>query len=252
MKRTLRFKVTFSFSLLIILLVAAGFMSHREFESMGKSINSVLKNNYESIKISKTMLDAMINEDKGVVRYVLNSREQGRNLIEKANGDMRAALENARGNITESDEGELIAVIEEGYEKYHDAVLKILNTADGRKIASEYEQVAHDHAIVLQEDINKLISINQDKMYAQSLFLSDSAARALMPILVSIGVSVVFVLVLLYFFRIYLMQPLQRIIEKLKGYYRGGIRIDAKITTDDEFKLLENEINNLVERLKSK
>ncbi len=63
MKKSLKIKIFLSFLLLILMLVVAGVMSILELRKMGDSVETVMKDNYQSIEASKTMLDAVERED---------------------------------------------------------------------------------------------------------------------------------------------------------------------------------------------
>lgn len=72
----------------------------------------------------------------------------------------------------------------------------------------------------------------------------------MMPGIVSIVAAIVFALLLNFFISEYFINPINRLIDGVKSYYSEKGRIDAKINLKDEIKALEDEINNLIGRLK--
>ena len=248
----MKFKVTVSILLLIVLLVTAAYFSYREFNSLSSSIDNVLKNNYESIKFSKDMLEAVTEESNGIVKYILNDKSTELKIIDDCFNKMNNAIGDAKKNITEKDEEKLILTIEKEYNQFHEAVLLILNTEQSETMEAIYDDKIYNNLIKLQENINILIEVNQDKMYEKSDFLKQSGHRTLMPILVSIGASVIFVLTLLFFFYIYVLQPVSTITNLVKEHPSDKSFIDARLSINDEFNKLIEEINNLIGRIKSR
>ena len=55
----MKWKIFYSFSLLIGLLIAAGIVSIIEFKLLSNTFEKVLENNYKSIEASKEMLESM-------------------------------------------------------------------------------------------------------------------------------------------------------------------------------------------------
>lgn len=98
--------------------------------------------------------------------------------------------------------------------------------------------------------INNLMVLNQDQMYAQSAIMKENSQRAMMPGIISVVAAVLFAILLNIFISIYFINPIHKLIEEIKSFYPEKERIEAKITSKDEIKTLENEINNLIRRIK--
>ena len=77
MIRSLKIKILLSLSLLILMLMAAGIMSILEFRKIGDSVDSVLKNNYQSIESAKRMTDALEQADRGILFWIIGDRDFG-------------------------------------------------------------------------------------------------------------------------------------------------------------------------------
>ena len=80
--------------------------------------------------------------------------------------------------------------------------------------------------------------------------MKENSKRAIMPAIVSIIAAIVFAFLLNFFISIYFIHPLHRLVEEVRTYYPERGPIDARITSSDEIKALENEINNLIGRSK--
>lgn len=249
---SLSVKLGISLVLLLLLLLSAGYMSLKEYNRLGEAFKWILDDNYESIKISNAMLSAIIDEDKGVIQFLLGNEESGKMLINTSHQTMLKLLAEVSENITEKNEDSLVLIVQEKYYQFHGVVSQILESGHPEKTLVAYETLTHPLLRNLQMNVNELIVVNQNEIYNQSLNLSEGAVRALMPILVSIAASIAFVLILFYFLQLYLIWPIRRIVKSLRNQDADVHKIDAKISSDDEMKLLQNEINSLIERTKFK
>ena len=108
MKKSLKIKIFLSFLLLILMLVVAGVMSILELRKMGDSVETVMKDNYQSIEASKTMLDAVEREDSGVLIWMLGDSTKGSQIIEQANSVMQKSMQDAPLNLSETNEDEYV------------------------------------------------------------------------------------------------------------------------------------------------
>lgn len=71
----------------------------------------------------------------------------------------------------------------------------------------------------------------------------------MMPAIVSIAAAVIFALLLYFFITLYFIQPTKQLINAVMEFYPEKGRLNANIATKDEFKTLEEEINNMIYRL---
>lgn len=251
MAKSLKIKIFLSFLLLILMLLVAGVMSILEFRKMGSSVETVMKNNYQSIESSKTMLDAVEREDSGVLMWMLGDSTKGNETIQQSHSVMLNALQNARLNISEINEEDYVQKIENEYLAFHASVQKI--TALHNNLQDDKELYSNELSGLFmgtKNAINNLMVLNQDQMYAQSAIMKENSQRAMMPGIISVVAAVLFAILLNIFISIYFINPIHKLIEEIKSFYPEKERIEAKITSKDEIKTLENEINNLIRRIK--
>jgi len=250
MIRSLQIKLVLSLSLLVVMLLAAAVMSMREFRNMGDSVKGVLNNNFSSIEAAKRMMDALEREDSGLLLWIIGEQEEGSQTIQASQAIIRSALEDAVKNITETDEPRHISDITESYDAYHASVLSILEGALPPAEAKEiYNSKTQSLFFSAKKAVNALLMLNQEQMYHQSEIIQERSRRAMMPAFISLVAAVLFALLLFYFIRIYFFRPVKKLTENIRDYYPEKGRLDACIATRDEFKQLEEEMNNLISRL---
>lgn len=254
MIRSLKIKILLSFILLIIMLLGAGLMSILEFRNMENSMDKVLKNNYQSLESAKRMTNALEREDKSILLWLIGDRDSGiETIIHHADSTIRSAISETEANITEADNLKYISAINTAYEKYQTSVLKIVDN-EGSLIEEKnrYETETQTLFFNTKKAIDNLMALNQDQMYRQSGIVKEKSRRAMMPTIVSIAAAVIFVLLFNFFIAIYFSHPIKRLINSVKEFYPEKCRLNAHIASKDEFKILEEEINNMIYRLLKK
>lgn len=251
MVKSLKIKIILSLSLLILMLMAAGAMSILDFEKIGSSVDIVLKNNYQSIESAKKMLDAVEREDSGILLWMIGNKDAGIETVWSADSIIRKAIVNMEKNITEANEPRYVIAVMDEYEQYHSSVKKILE--DGRS-AEEFKRIYDTETDSLflktKEAINNLMVLNQDQMYRQAGIVKEQSRRAMMPAIVSIAAAIIFALLLYFFIHTYFIRPVRQLISSVKEYYPEKGQLVAGIVSKDEFKKLEQEINQLIYRLR--
>ncbi len=250
MIKSLKIKILISLALLILMLAIAGIMSIVEFKSIGNSVNQVLENNYQSIELAKSMLDAIEREDSGILLWMLGDTQIGRETIVESNSSFQQSFEKTTKNITEENEEKYIDAIKEHYEKYHASILEIINHASSlNENKLRYDRQATPSFLEIKKAINDLMVLNQDQMYKQSSVVKEKSRRAMMPAIVSIMAAIVFAILLNFFISVYFINPLKQLINEIKGFYPEQLRLHTRINSKDEIKTLQEEINNLIYRL---
>lgn len=247
MFKSLRTKIFLSFLLLVLLLVTAGVMSIMEFDKLGNSVSDVLKNNYQSVESAKSMLNALERQESGILMWMLGEKEESEKTIHASDSVMQIAILSAQANITEHNEDSYVADIIESYNKYNSGVTDILKSNGDAKLKYTNE-ISMDFADT-RNAIYALMAINQDNIYNQSNKIIDDTQRAMMPAVVSIIGAIIFAVILNFFISLYFINPLKRLVKGVRGYYAEQGLLDCGITSDDEIKKLEDEINKLITRM---
>lgn len=250
MIKSLKIKILLSFTLLILMLAIAGIMSIVEFKNIGNSVNEVLENNYQSIELSKSMLDAIEREDSGILLWMLGDTQTGRETIAASDSTFRRSIDKTEKNITEENEEIHIESIKKHYATYRASILDIINHSSSlSENKRKYDLEATPAFFKIKEAINDLMVLNQDQMYKQSSVVKEKSKRAMMPAIVSIVAAVIFAILLNFFISVYFINPLKQLIKSIKGFYPEQVRLHTHITSKDEIKTLEEEINSLIARL---
>ena len=251
MIKSLKIKIVLSLSLLILMLMAAGVISILDFKKIGNSVDTVLKNNYQSIESAKKMLDAVEREDSGILLWLIGNKDSGIETVLGSDSIIRKAIVDIEENITETNEAQYVRAIMDEYEQYYSSVMTILESGhNAEKSKLIYYSGTDSLFLKTKEAINRLMVLNQDQMYRQAGIVKEQSRRAMMPAIVSIAAAIIFALLLYFFIGTYFIRPVRQLINSIKEYYPEKGRLSTGIVSKDEFKELEEEINQLIYRLR--
>lgn len=246
----IKFKILAGFALLIVMLLIAGVMSFYEFSQIGKSVKSLIDDNYKTIEASKTMIEALEREDSGILLLVSGKWKEGRTILKSADSLFLSAFSLAKNNLTEKDEDKFIEDIKKSYiifkEKWE---LPIVGTYKENSI-NWYLTDVHQCFLDVKLDVEALMNLNQTNMYKEASELKEQAHRAIMPGIIAIISALIFLIFFNFFIGFILVRPIKKIINAVKNYHSSSQNFDADLTNQDDFKTLEYEIQQLLIRLK--
>lgn len=242
-------KILAGFLLIIIMLLIAGAMSIFEFSRIGKSVKALIDDNYITLKASKTMIEALEREDSGILLLIAGKWEKGRSILNSADSSFLLAFNLAKNNITEENEEIHIKNIKESYLKFKSIwKLPVVGT-DKQNSSNWYLNDVHENFLNAKQEVEALISLNQTSMYEEASDLKNQSIRAIMPGIVAISFALIFLIIFNFFIGLILVRPINKIINSVKGYHSYSHNFSADIKNHDEFKILENEIQKLTQRL---
>lgn len=245
----IKFKILSGFILIIMMLVIAGLVSVYEFSRLSKSVTALIDDNYKTIEASKTMLEALEREDSGILLLLSGHWKTGREILDSADSLFLAAFYIAKNNITENNEDDYIEQINQSYLKFKERwEPPIVGTTKENSIDWYFADL-HDYFLAAKNDVRALMILNQNSMYQESTKLKEKAHRAIMPGIIAIIASLVFMVMFNFLISRYYVKPIVDIIRTLKTHTSQSQSFDAGIVTNDEFKELEKEIQNLIYRI---
>ncbi len=249
MKHTLRLKILAGFGLLIAMLFLAGTISIIEFTRLSRSVNSLINNNYKTINAARSMLEALEREDSGILLLILGQWKEGRILLESSDSAFAVSLDIAMNNITEPNEEEYVQRVRDQYRMYRSAWERpIVDTGKEGNI-NWYQEHVHQYFLNVKAAVDDLMTLNQVSMYREATLLREKSKRAIMPGIVSIAAALLFLFLFNFFISRYFVQPLVRLKNAVQEYHPSDNFLQADISSRDEIKMLENEINQLIKRL---
>jgi HAMP domain-containing protein len=249
MIKKLKLKILAGFMLLAFMLLVAGILSVSEFSRLSSSVNSLIEDNYKTIEAAKSMLEALDREDNGILLLLLGQWDGGRTAINSADSSFMAALMIARGNQTEVDEDKYVDAVSTNYGSFKEIWEKPLVNTDKEGSINWYKNDIHKAFLETKYAVENLMNLNQQSMYAEASQLKEKSKRAIMPGIVAIISAFIFLILFNFFISKYFISPLHKLSEAVKSVQPYDKRLISTVKSNDELKILEHEINNLLERL---
>src|SRR5258708_7657923 len=115
---SLRGKLAFSYGLLIVIIVALSAWGVYNFARLGRIVDVILINNYQSIVAAEDMKEALDREDSAAQFSIAGQVERARQQFAANAEKFPAKYELAASNITEPGEDKIVADIDAEYHVY--------------------------------------------------------------------------------------------------------------------------------------
>jgi len=250
MRNKLKLKILAGFMLLLALLIVAGTISIIEFIKLSRSVNSLIEDNYMTIGASRTMLEALERKDSGVLLFLLDQNDDGREIISSADSAFHDAFIIAANNITETNEDKHLENISSLYNIFSSKVELAVSVQPNEGRINFYHSEVYFTFIDVKHAVNELMTLNQNKMYAEASLLKEKSYRAIMPGIVAIIGAGVFSLILSFFISKYYVSPLSNLADAIRKFHPNDKQLSSDLKPDDEIKKIELEVNQLIARLK--
>jgi HAMP domain-containing protein len=246
----LRFKILSGFFILAIMLACAGVVSIYELLSIGSSVNRLLSDNYQSINAAKTMIEALEREDSGVLLVLSGKWQTGRKTIETADLEFQQAFETAKNNITIPGEAEYVDSIASKYRAFKELWQEPMPGAEQDRNLDWYFEEIHKAFQAAKTSVQELMMLNDETMYRTASGLQNRASRAIMPGIVAILSSLVFVLIFNYFINYYVTRPINILARAVENNIKTGAPVNIEIESRDELHNLASAIKELAAQRK--
>jgi len=250
---SLKTKITFSFALLIFMLIVAGLMSLSEFKKVSSSADQTIKNHYASIEQSKSILESLEHENTGLLlMFLTGNTEEGMKIISESDSTIQKIIAESAARAIEKEEKDYLRTIDEEYQKFHSSVLTACRKANSIPLDERnklYLTEIHPLFSSAKSAVDVFVKHNQENIICQASFVSQRSKRAIMPALVSIIAAILFSIILNFFINEYFVSPIKKITEAVSSFYPEQYNLNIKINSKDEIKELEKEINKMILRL---
>jgi methyl-accepting chemotaxis protein len=244
---SIKYKILSGFSILALLLIIAAIISIYEFRQVSHSVDAILEDNFKSMNASKTMIEALEAEERGLLLLMLGSYEMGIATLERADSLFYAGFVIAKNNISLPNEQLYINEIESYYAEYKRIWVRPMLNDNQTKVDVEwYKANAIPLYTKVKSSVTELLNINNRNIYLISSELKNRARRAIMPGIVAIISALLFTLIFNYFINYYIVRPILNIIHAIQLHSKNKVSYNVKIETRDEIHELNNSIQNLL------
>ncbi len=250
--QNLRLQLLLSHLLIILLMgfVLAG--SVVAFSWLGRSIDRILHDNYQSVTAAQTMKEALERQDNSLVLFLAGQKERAKAQYEASAPVFARAYHTEAGNVTEVGEKEIADAIGSEWASYQRKARALLYA--NPPLAPESAQAAYfstlEPAFVhLRAQAQAVQDLNQS-----AIFKADKAAReeAKRDTLLGVGVSVFALLIglvtALHTVNVAL-HPLTSLARQAEAVGTGQLNQQIAVRRTDEIGVLAQSFNTMIEKL---
>ena len=250
---SLRRKLAFSYGLLIVLILAVSAWSVYHLKHLGRAIDVILVNNYQSITAAENMKEALERQDSAAMFFIASHGDKAREQFETNGQRFAEQLEIAQGNITEPGESEIVADISLKHQAYKKDLETFLSRAPPRQtgeLSNIYFERLEPSFLSLKNRLDDLLHLNQRAMVAandRAVFVSK---RGEISTAVTAVVAITLALLFAWRFTRYVVDPISLLAEKAKRVGDGDFDQHISVSSKDEIGVLATEFNRMLVRLR--
>lgn len=249
--KSLRRKLTFSYGLLIIIILAVSAWSVYHLVHLGRAIDVILVNNYKSILAAEGMKEALERQDSAAMFFIASHADKARQQFEASSRKFTQEFEIAANNITEKGEPEIITDIYARYRAYQSALENFLkSTATPAEQSRIYFEKLEPQFVTLKNRLDDLLRLNQEAMVAANDRAASVSGRAEISTAVTTVLALTLALLFAWKFTSYVVDPISVLTEKARLIGEGDFDQHITVSSKDEIGVLAAEFNRMLARLR--
>ena len=249
---SLRTKLTVGLGFLFLIIFGLVIYSSFQIQQLSKDADNILKDNYASLQYCKNMLIALDDMNSTVSSKILSSGQgkaysYDQQLFESGKSTFDSNLNAEKHNITEIDENEYVAELDNDYGLFLSLSRQI--SEKGGNLSLYFNDFL-PAASKARQTIVKIDDLNMQAVERKS----QSTKRAAGQMVISMGVVGTLGILLGFFyfwyFPFYVSNSVSYLAKKMKGLLQDtGIKVDTKAKDEALFllhsiNLLENKFSN--------
>lgn len=242
----LKLKIFLGFLILAVMLCAAGGWSIYQMSRFSKTVDEIISDNYESVVFAKNMRDALEREDSAILLLLHHSSAKADSMLESADKNFVAALNNSRENITLEGENKVVEKISSDYDEFK---LHWVNLKTGNVLNASldwYNKNVHKYFLKVMNSIDELATLNNNALYNTSIDVREQARRALLPGIVAVITAILFTIMFSYFVNIFMITPLIEITKGMNNFIYKQIPFNYRAPSKDEISKLAETAQALI------
>jgi signal transduction histidine kinase len=244
-------RIFFGLLPIIILFVGVGIYAVWLFARLGGSIDTILKENYQSVLAGQGMKESAERMDSGLSFALAGEEKRGHELFDANVPIFAASLAKELDNITLPGEGELANGIKESEGRYQELARHFWASADPDTRREMYFSKLLPLFTQIKNDGQRVIDMNQANMVeadhnARSLS-KDSTHAMFFLLLAGVGLAIIFG----YGLQRAILKPIQTLTAVSKELGDGKLDQIVPVQSKDELGELADAFNKLATKLRA-
>lgn len=236
---------------ILFLLVAGGFSMH-QFLELNKSAGLLVDESYKTLSALKIMTNSLQQENDAILLLIIGDWTDGALSLKSADSSFMEAFEKAERHTSFENKDIYLKKIVDSYSNFKKNWVFPIEKDSGTNNMDWYYTSVHNELLEVAGHVNKFVEINEKYLYEEASVIKDKSKRALIPSIVAIIATIVYLLLLKFFISKFMIAPINRITNSINNYRFGSKSFDAKISSNDEIKELEKSIRLMAEKVANK
>lgn len=244
-------KLTLGFGGLLAVVGAIGVLTMGQIDELGKAIDVILKENYRSVMACQAMKDSLEGVNSGILLTLIGDEAKGKQLIGENIPTFKAALDVELNNITLAGERARSERIKTLFETFTAAMPPVAQTT------CPVEVLRAEYVSNLQPLFQEIKKVTQDVLLMNQANMDEAnnaarrlAAAAYHRMLIAIVFSALLASLFSYLARIWILRPVNRLIESTNEIRRGNLDLVLKSDSRDEIGRLSESFNEMAVALR--
>jgi two-component system, NtrC family, sensor histidine kinase KinB len=247
---SLRAKLTFSYGLLIVIILAVSSWGIYHFVKLGRAIDVILVNNYKSISAAANMKEALERQDSTARFFITGHTQNARQRFQSNGEDFGREFDVAANNITEPGETEIVGEIRARYQEYKKDLERFLARPQSGELSGFYFERLEPEFLALKDKLDDLLRLNQQAMFAANDRAIAFSKRGEISTAVTAALALTVALLFAWRFSRSVAEPISVLAGKAKRVGEGDFDQHMSISSKDEIGVLATEFNRMLVRLR--
>jgi len=239
---TLKKKLTFGLGFLFLIIFVLVIFYSYYIGKLSNDAENILKDNYKSLVYSKNMISALEDMRTAINSIVFNPTDDKKTpdyylkLFDAGKNEFEGNLKSQNSNITEINEREYMAAVDQGYALYADLCLRMVKGERGPALYFAEYQPAFEN---LRHAVTNINDINMQAVERKSQMAKQHSAR-IIKLMAGVGTfCMILAFGYFWYFPFYISNSVAYLSDRMKGLLKkSGIVLDIK-TNDETFIILQ-------------
>lgn len=245
----IRRKIITGFISLGSLLFISGVISSGELFRLNRTTSDLLKRSQGNIELSKTMLDAVQEENTALLMSLSDTTAVSDSILAVQRTMFEGALQQTFAHFRQYElNTKELDKIESAANYYNSIIRSMPDTLDVVWFSEVYKTTYHN----LTSAIKDFMIDTQRDILSFATQIESNAYRASMVGLIALASG--FLLIIMFFFMIngFFIKPVLKLRRALKNYLERSIPFDVPVATDDEISDIVKLTSQLIEKSKQR
>lgn len=249
----LRKKAVTGFGCIVLLLAFSGVVSMLELGRLSRDAEFIFGVSQRNVELAQDMFDAAQNQHTAIMHVAVFGQHDYADSCRLSTQRLTVALEQAREEIYDASSLDTLAAAAGRLAVTVDNYLSVEQPSERsdsavRANASWYTTRYENDYVALNKAIKNYLTSMQGTLAPRTELLKKNAYRAVMPVLMSLIVTILIVLMLYYFVNSYGVWPIVELNKRLDDYLKFKLPFTVKGEFVDEIASIKEQIEVLITR----